>query len=326
MKKLYLKKLLIVLLLTISFSIVSAQTEPAFKIRGFSATDWSAPKTLTNGNSEVTVSFMRYTFESGTNLWVDGTYYDAIDYIRLNDATNASNGSTVENNINLSSYILFEVPEGSAPVTKIELIAYAHGAGSMFDTSNLIESYSKTDNTVNAYQLPNPVTTSEPWATGYSVLGPADDIVGNGNSITHAIGRYDATFEGVDPIPANDDTDLEAIRYIRINWSSADFGGLTYMGRGRPVALFGLNIYTNDNGNPTGVTPNETIDLDIKYINGMIEVNETADIYIYSLSGALIKKTLKSTSTKIGDLPKGLYVVKAQSTETANTIVKKISL
>lgn len=326
MEKNYKNYFLFLLCLFLSPSTIFASEEPTFKVRGLSASEWGAPKILLSGNSKITVSFMKYSFESGSNIWVDGSYYDNIDYIRLNDASNEANGTNIENNINFSSYILIEIPEGSDPVTQIELIGYAYGANNIYDTSNLVEAYSTTDDTNNAYKLFNPTNAGETWATGYSMLGPSDDVVGNGNSLTHVIGRYDATYTAVDPIPANDDSELESIRYIRINWSSAEFGNLSYMGRGRPLALFGFNIYTKSNDNPVNIEEKETKSFTCNYINGSLETNEISDVYVYSLSGSLVSKVTNIQKVDLSSYSKGLYVIKAVSKESGNISVRKVSL
>lgn len=327
MKKFYNYYLSIILIAGLNISQLSAtdNEQPVFEVRGFNPTEWNTPKVLDNGESKITVSFKRYSFEEGNSLWVDGNFYDKIEYVRLNDSSNESDGSNIENNIDYSSYILFEIPEGYPAITKVELVAYSFGAGNIYDTSNLIESYSKTDNTNSAYQLTNPTNTFEPWATGYSVLGPSDDIIGNGNSITHLIGRYDATYTSIDPIPANSENELKEIRFIRINWSSADFGGLSYMGRGRPLALFGFNIYTNEQGNTTGLENDNESLYKLVYKDNTISLSENSNIVVYNLSGNIAYQRKNLKSIDISSLSSGLYIIKAQSEVSGEIITKKIN-
>lgn len=325
MKKVYSHLFSLLFTLILVSQSISATDQPVFKVRGFAPSDWSSPKTLSNGKSNITVSFMRYTFEQGSNLWVDGSMYSSIDYIRLNDSSNEANGTNIESNINYSSYILFEIPSGYPAITKIELIGYSFGAGNFYDTSNLIEAYSKTDNTVSAFQLNNPTDTSVPWGTEYYVNGPAEDIVGNGNSVTHVVGRYDATYTGVDPIPANTEEELSQIRYIRINWSSAEFGSVSSaMGRGRPLALFGLNIYTNEKDDPTGLDEYSEESYKIGFTNNEVYVSEKSVITVYDLSGKQVLLATGATILDISSLSKGVYLVKAQSKAGGKTCVEKI--
>jgi len=327
MKKFYNYYLLIAFIALVNVCRLSAEDiQPTFEVRGFAQAEWAAPKLLSNGKSNITVSFSRYSFEQGSNLWVNGDYYDNISYIRMNDSSNESNGGNIENNIDYSSYILFEIPAGYPAITKIELIAYSFGAGNFFDTSNLIESYSKTDNSTAAYKLNNPTNTSEPWGTEYYVNGPSDDIIGNGNSITHLVGRYDATYTGIDPIPVNSEDELQAIRYIRINWSSAEFGLVSSaLGRGRPLALFGMNIYTNQKDNPTSIEDVNEDQYKLTYRNNLVSMNEESGVAVYNLSGSIVYQAKAVKSVDLNHLANGLYIVKAQSLQTGKIQTEKIN-
>ncbi|MCD7972761.1 MAG: T9SS type A sorting domain-containing protein [Candidatus Azobacteroides sp.] len=303
---------------------VAAEQTLTFKIRGFEESEWQDTKTLTEGNSQVNISFLRYTFQKATNIWVEGQMHEAFPYIKLSDGTNEGSG-TAENNINFSSYILIEIPQGKDPVTQVEVIGYAHGASNEFDICSLTEAYSTTTSETASFRLTSPVSSYNPWAGEIYVMGAPADAASNAYSHTYTAGRDD-NFDGVnDPIPANTAEELKQIRFIRLNWSSAEFASLpSSMGRGRPLALFGLNIYTDKAGVSTATEEVQAQQLSVSQQGKLLTFNKEADVEVFSLNGTKVKSGNNITALSTGGLEQGIYILRATDKEK-NTITRKIA-
>lgn len=310
MKKLYIYSCL--LLLT-SARVFSQESTPTWEFIGLDQATWSSPQTLTKGNSEVTVTFVRYGFGEANDIWVDNESYSSIEYIDLYDDTNIA--PTAANSMPLSSYIEIAIPEGKDHIKKVEVIGYAI-TGSNDDTV-LTEAYSTTTNVVTG--IGGNATRDPYWlsldgaAWGEILLLSKAYSGGNQYNACQTIG---ADIRGTED-------DLKSIRYVRFNWSSRAFGALPHSGRGVPGRIFGLKIYTDLTG-ATGIETEESEnDFDVLIKQNTLEFTKSVDVKVYNAIGHVVATGVNTTQVSTNNLPKGMYIIKASSRENQKSVITK---
>ena len=90
---------------------------------------------------------------------------------------------------------------------------------------------------------------------------------------------------------------------------------------GQAVRIQDLKVYGTADPS-TGINDYINNEIKIGWHNGIIRLSEAADVAIYNINGALVKKADRVEALSTSDLPAGLYIVKART--TANITTAKI--
>lgn len=113
------------------------------------------------------------------------------------------------------------------------------------------------------------------------------------------------------------------VKYIRLNWSSEQFAG-SAGGKGDPVNIFAIKIYTNADTTIVGIEEDKEDKLDVSLVGEILMLSEASDLQIYSSQGELVVNTNNVEELNLSGLTAGMYIVKAQSLDKKQTVVKKI--
>lgn len=92
-----------------------------------------------------------------------------------------------------------------------------------------------------------------------------------------------------------------------------------------PAEFHAIRFFSKKN-NPTGVN-GDTVEQYYSWQKGStIFFNQKSNVHIYNMSGQLIEKGSDCTSLNIDNQNKGVYIIKAVSTDTGKSIARKINI
>lgn len=309
------------IILSVFFSISSgllfAQQDPTFIIKNMEANQDGLIGNYSFADAAVKITSVRYTQLTEPTISFDCIPGgNLIDYKYLKVADDVTSSPTNKKN---SSYILIE-NTGNVAITKVEFIGFGSGSPT---TSKCICGVSIDNSNFSLYK-----DEDSDFPLAKAMLFNYNDLVTSCTDANSGITAIDIPDTAYD-IDGNIFTNFrDKAKYIRLNWglaSNEGFAGLITE-KGSTPLIYGIKIYTEDISTNIDNDNTSQDDIEITLSEKQIKSNHIIDLNIYNTAGNLIKIYNNVQNIDLSNYPKGLYILKAISTNNGHVFVKKISL
>lgn len=315
MKKLYILLLSILAVATANLHAATTDPDPTFVVVKLNAPtgDEGIVYTASKYDAAIEVRFRNVTQKTWPSIFypecIEEPQYD-MPYLEM------ANSKSVTPNANEHSFLEIK-STGIAHIERVEFVA-----GAAAKASNLICSASIDGvDYLGDYIIKGSFTTLRK-SISFPAPSGGEIQVCNATAfyeVPEAI-EFDDFFGGSGP---DYPKFREDAKYVRLNWSDKPFGGGSSP-KGDPVNIFAIKIYTNADKTVVGIENEELEKFDITLAGEKLIITENANIQLYSLQGKLIMSVNNVEELDITNIPQGMYIVKAQSADKTQTVVKKI--
>ena len=86
------------------------------------------------------------------------------------------------------------------------------------------------------------------------------------------------------------------------------------------VRIHDFKVYGELPEDPGSVTNNMARSFNFTFSNNIISVSEEADVFVYEMSGKLVKKACNVRTLSLSDVPDGIWIVKAKNDRKSASI------